>query len=141
MEQFHASGDKSKSSGTGTSKCGKQTKEELLILITRNRLIQHQNNYFKDSHSKIDEIKDSCCHLHFGYQLTNLRAGAFCPEQMHGRTIIAFGNEDQHKYKNTHTADPVGKAAPEKRGMGHCGDVCNHAGTGGCETRHDLKAG
>ena len=88
-------------------------KEELLALISGDRLVKHQYDYLKDGKPEINEVKNSRGYLHFGGYLTNLRPGAFCAEQVHGASVIR-GENGKHKDQYAHAAYPMGKAAPEQ---------------------------
>ena len=74
MEQLHTAGDESKTARARASEGGEHAEKQMLAFITGDRLIKHQYDDFENRHSKIDEIKDSCCHLHLGNDFTDLRS-------------------------------------------------------------------
>ena len=78
MEQFHTAGNEAKTTGAGAAKGSKQAKEKLFALIAGNRLVQHKNDDFQNSHTQINQVQNPGSNLHSGYKFTNLRAGAFC---------------------------------------------------------------
>ena len=49
------------------------------------------------------------------------------------------GNQSQQKDQNTHTADPVRKAAPEQQTVRKRFHVCQNACTGCCKAGNGFK--
>ena len=51
------------------------------------------------------------------------------------------GNQSQQKDQNTHTADPVRKAAPEQHTVTHGFHIAQDAGAGGSKAGYRFKKG
>ena len=139
VEERHALGNETEAACACTAEGGEQTEKELIVFISRNGLIAHQNNDLEHGHAKVDHIKDARGRFHFGNKLADLRPRAFRTEQMHGRAIVAFGNKNENENKDAHAADPMGKASPEEGGARDQRDIRDDAGTCGGEAGGDLK--
>ena len=99
---------------------------------------QQQQNNLKHCHAHIDQIQNSCRMLYFGHQFSNGRSRAFCTHQIHMGSP-GHGKNRQQKDQHTHTADPVGKASPEKHAAGQTFHLRQNTGTGGGKTGNRFK--
>ena len=71
--------------------------------------------------------------------LAHTGAGAFCPQQVHGKTLTLFAGESQQKYQYTHAAQPVAEAAPIQQSLRQGLHIGQNGRAGGGKAGHDLE--
>ena len=74
---------------------------------------QQQQQDLDQRQSDINDIQDAGGIAQTRYQLAHRGAGALGPHQVDVAAAVQRHHR-QHKHQNTHTADPVGEAAPEQ---------------------------
>ena len=99
---------------------------------------KHQENHFQHGHAQIQSIQNGSSILNMGNQFIYGRTRAFRFHQVHGRAP-QHRKYCHNKHKYTHTAYPVGKAAPEQAGMGQRFHIRQYAGSCGGKSGNGLK--
>ena len=93
-----------------------------------------------DGHYDVNRVQDRCRLAHFGNQLAHVRAGAFRPQQVHGKAgALLAGNHRQQKYQHAHASHPVAEAAPIENALGKCLHIRQNGCAGGGKAGYDLK--
>ena len=126
---------------SNTEATGAGSTESSTNRIKQRHLTYQQENHIQHSQADIDQIKDGCGFTHFGHQFAHTGAGAFCPQQMHGKTLALLTGEGQQEHQHTHTTQPVAETAPVEQSFGQCLHVGENRGTGGGESGDDLEEG
>ena len=99
---------------------------------------QQQRNKFQQRQHDVDQIQDLYAVPYPRDDFIHGRAGHFRPQDMHG-AVRRLGRNDGHKNQDSHTADPVGKAAPEMHGMAQDFHIGQQRGPGGGKTAYRFK--
>ena len=120
-----------KTTGTGGTNTGGHR-------IEQRHAIEIQQKQLQQGQTKINAIQNTGCGTDFRYQLAHRGTRAFRTHQV-DVGAAAHGDNCQQEYQHAHTANPVGKAAPEQRTMGQGFHILQNAGTGGGKTGNGLK--
>ena len=109
--------------------------------VEQGHVADQQENDIQNRHAHIEQIENACGLAHFGHQLANAGTGAFCPQQMHGKTLALIACEGQQKHQNTHAAQPVAEAAPVEKTSGERLHIGQNGRAGGGEAGNNFKEG
>ena len=99
-----------------------------------------EHDRLDNGHGEIDGVEDFGAVAQFARDLAAGRAGDLSAHQVHG-AAVRHGQHRHRKNKNAHTADPVGKAAPEQDTVAQRLNIGQNRGAGGRKARNHLKKG
>ena len=68
---------------------------------------QHQEKDIQNRQYDVKDVQDPGGGAHFGNQLAHIGAGAFRPQQVHGKALPLAAGEGQQEYQHTHAAYPM----------------------------------
>ena len=102
---------------TTSTRCG----EGMVDAVKERHTACKQQNHFQYGQYDVNAIQNFCCGFDLWHQLADNWSRGFCLHQVHG-TVIPQRYNGKDEYQNPHTADPVGKAAPEQYAHGQTFD-------------------
>ncbi len=125
-----------KTAGAGGAKGGTQRVEP-------GHSPEEQTQQVDRRQTQVDQIQNGSGFPHPGHQLGHIGAGAFSPQQVHGKTApsASGGSHGQQKNQHAHAPHPVGKAAPVQQPPGQALQAGEYRGPGGSKAGHRFKQG
>ena len=125
---FHA-----EAAGAGGAEGGADCLEEGHFTRQQEQNVQH-------GQQDVQRIENDRGFAHFWHQLAHTGAGAFRPEQVHGKALaVGAGGHRQQEHQHAHTAHPVGEAAPVEQPLGNGLHLRQNGGAGGGEAGDGLE--
>ena len=118
--------------GTGSAEGGAQA-------VKQGHPPQAQQHNLGSRHGDVDTVENAGGLAHIGHHFGHGGAGAFRPQKVVG--LAAHVHQRQHEHQNTHAAQPVGKATPEKYSIVQRLHIREDAGAGGGKAGNRLKHG
>ena len=100
-----------------------------------------QQHDVQHRHAHINQVENRGGGAHFRHQLTHIGAGAFCPEQVHGKTLAVATGKGQQEHQYAHTAQPMAEAAPVKDTGREGFHIRKNGRACGGKAGYDLKQG
>ena len=106
--------------------------------IKQRHAAKQQEENLNNCQDNVNHVQNFCSGFYLRNQTGNGGTRAFCLHQVH-MAAACEGNQSQQKDQNTHTADPVRKAAPEQQTVRKRFHVCQNACTGCCKAGNGFK--